>query len=144
MRTWVAGVVLWVAGGCTGDSDPASGAERPGGAEDTEVSEHADSDPEGRPTPDTDTEAEAFGPPTVRGRPEFASDEVRQYHAVAELEDGRIFVTGGLIMRAPSTGGGAYPTGREATELYDLEEGKIVAVDPLHQGRMVATRDHAS
>lgn len=96
----------------------------------------ADTGPTGQ---GTDTGLGPLGDPAVLALGELQSEHFRQFSAQAELPDGRIFVTGGLIVRSPAGGGGARATGQEATEIYDLANRTVEEIDPLHEGRTGAT-----
>jgi hypothetical protein len=79
------------------------------------------------------------GMPTVTPAPEFDSDIFRQYATLVELADGRVFVAGGFIIRAPPGGGTARGTGREEIEIFDVANRTYVEVAPLKQGRLGAS-----
>lgn len=82
------------------------------------------------------------GPPgraTVTSIAGFDSEIFRQSATLVELADGRVFVAGGLILRAPPGGGGSVGTGREEIEIFDVANQTYEEVAPLKQGRVGAS-----
>jgi len=97
--------------------------------------------PDAGPGPDDGGVPDAGPPgmPTVTPIPEFDSEIFRQWAALVELTDGRVFVAGGLIVRGPPGGGPGRTTGREEIELFDVAKRSYREVAPLNEGRARAS-----
>jgi len=102
------------------------------------LADGGDFDPDGGPGGDdagVEDDAGMPDPPSVQPAPDLDSDVFRQSALLAELPDGRVWVGGGLIARAPEGGGPSLQTGREEAEVIDPSDDTFVDVDPMAQGR---------
>ncbi|MCB9663792.1 MAG: hypothetical protein H6732_06750 [Alphaproteobacteria bacterium] len=133
------GLALLLVGGCsreTGagdtDTDP---IDDDSGSGDGPWSDSGKDSADPGDTADSGDTSGPPGDPAVTQAPGFDSDVFRQWPGIVQLDDGRVLVAGGQIVRGPDGGGPGRVTGREETELLDVGKQTFALTGALQDGR---------